>query len=106
MAGSVLMLLGIVGLWLRANTFSVPELIAAGAIPQEIQLWLFLAFGAAFAIKVPMWPLHSWLPDAHVEGPTAGSVILAGVLLKLGGYGFLRSLLPLPTGPLQDNPPV
>src|SRR3970282_2004444 len=95
MAGSVLMLLGIVGLWLRANTFSVPELIAAGAIPQEIQLWLFLAFGAAFAIKVPMWPLHSWLPDAHVEAPTAGSVILAGVLLKLGTYGFLRFNLSL-----------
>ncbi|HLF37355.1 MAG TPA: NADH-quinone oxidoreductase subunit M, partial [Anaerolineales bacterium] len=95
MAGSILMLLAIVWLGLRANTFSVPELIAAGAIPPEIQLWLFLAFGAAFAIKVPMWPLHSWLPDAHVEAPTAGSVILAGVLLKLGTYGFLRFNLSL-----------
>jgi NADH-quinone oxidoreductase subunit M len=89
------MLLAIVWLGLRANTFSVPELIAAGVIPQETQLWLFLAFGAAFAIKVPMWPLHSWLPDAHVEAPTAGSVILAGVLLKLGTYGFLRFNLSL-----------
>ena len=57
--------------------------------------WLFLAFAAAFAIKVPMWPLHSWLPDAHVEAPTAGSVILAGVLLKMGTYGFLRFNLPI-----------
>src|SRR3990172_1319976 len=89
MAGSILMLLAIVWLGLRANTFSVPELIATGAIPQEIQLWLFLAFGAAFAIKVPMWPLHSWLPDAHVEAPTAGSVVLAGGVVRLGTYGFL-----------------
>ncbi len=95
MAGSILMLLGIVWLGLRAGTFSLPELIAAGALPDGIQLWLFLAFGAAFAIKVPMWPLHSWLPDAHVEAPTAGSVILAGVLLKLGTYGFLRFNLSL-----------
>jgi NADH-quinone oxidoreductase subunit M len=73
----------------------VPELIAKGGIPANIQLWLFLAFAAAFAIKVPMWPLHSWLPDAHVEAPTAGSVILAGVLLKMGTYGFLRFNLPL-----------
>jgi NADH-quinone oxidoreductase subunit M len=105
MAGSILMLLAIVWLGLRANTFSVPELIAAGVIPQETQLWLFLAFGAAFAIKVPMWPLHSWLPDAHVEAPTAGSVILAGVLLKLGTYGFLRFNLALfPQASLQMAP--
>jgi NADH-quinone oxidoreductase subunit M len=105
MAGSILMLLAIVWLGLRTNTFSVPELIAAGAIPAEIQLWLFLAFGAAFAIKVPMWPLHSWLPDAHVEAPTAGSVILAGVLLKLGTYGFLRFNLALfPQASLQMAP--
>jgi NADH-quinone oxidoreductase subunit M len=70
-------------------------LIAQGGIPAGIQTWLFLAFAAAFAIKVPMWPLHSWLPDAHVEAPTAGSVILAGVLLKMGTYGFLRFNLPL-----------
>jgi NADH-quinone oxidoreductase subunit M len=96
MAGSVLMLLAI--LWLGTQggkTFSLPDLIAAGGIPANIQWWLFLAFTAAFAIKVPMWPLHSWLPDAHVEAPTAGSVILAGVLLKMGTYGFLRFNIPL-----------
>lgn len=90
MAGSILMLLAILWLGINQGTFSVPDLIARGSIPANIQFWLFLAFGAAFAIKVPMWPLHSWLPDAHVEAPTAGSVILAGVLLKLGTYGFLR----------------
>jgi NADH-quinone oxidoreductase subunit M len=95
MAGSVLMLLAILWLGLEGGTFSVPDLIARGDIPAEIQTWLFLAFAAAFAIKVPMWPLHSWLPDAHVEAPTAGSVILAGVLLKMGTYGFLRFNLPL-----------
>jgi NADH-quinone oxidoreductase subunit M len=95
MAGSILMLLAILWLGLRGGTFSVPDLIAMGGIPQEIQFWLFLAFAAAFAIKVPMWPLHSWLPDAHVEAPTAASVILAGVLLKMGTYGFLRFNIPL-----------
>jgi NADH-quinone oxidoreductase subunit M len=95
MAGSILMLLAILWLGIYQSTFSVPELIAKGGIPANIQLWLFLAFAAAFAIKVPMWPLHSWLPDAHVEAPTAGSVILAGVLLKMGTYGFLRFNLPL-----------
>lgn len=95
MAGSILMLLAILWLGLRGGTFSVPDLIARGGIPGDIQTWLFLAFAAAFAIKVPMWPLHSWLPDAHVEAPTAGSVILAGVLLKMGTYGFLRFNLPL-----------
>ncbi len=95
MAGSILMLLAILWLGIQQQTFSVPELIAKGGIPENIQLWLFLAFAAAFAIKVPMWPLHSWLPDAHVEAPTAGSVILAGVLLKMGTYGFLRFNLSL-----------
>ena len=95
MAGSILMLLAILWLGIDGGTFSVPELIANGNIDPNIQWWLFLAFTAAFAIKVPMWPLHSWLPDAHVEAPTAGSVILAGVLLKMGTYGFVRFNLPL-----------
>ena len=95
MAGSILMLLAILWLGVNGGTFSVPDLIEQGGIPVNIQWWLFLAFTAAFAIKVPMWPLHSWLPDAHVEAPTAGSVILAGVLLKLGTYGFVRFNLPL-----------
>jgi NADH-quinone oxidoreductase subunit M len=95
MAGSILMLLAILWLGIRFESFSIPDLIAQGGIPAGVQTWLFLAFAAAFAIKVPMWPLHSWLPDAHVEAPTAGSVILAGVLLKMGTYGFLRFNLPL-----------
>jgi NADH-quinone oxidoreductase subunit M len=95
MAGSILMLLAILWLGIYQGTFSVPDLLTKGGIPANIQLWLFLAFAAAFAIKVPMWPLHSWLPDAHVEAPTAGSVILAGVLLKMGTYGFLRFNLPM-----------
>ncbi|MFA9401740.1 MAG: NADH-quinone oxidoreductase subunit M [Anaerolineales bacterium] len=95
MAGSILMLLAILWLGITFESFSVPDLVAQGGIPGSVQTWLFLAFAAAFAIKVPMWPLHSWLPDAHVEAPTAGSVILAGVLLKMGTYGFLRFNLPL-----------
>jgi NADH-quinone oxidoreductase subunit M len=95
MAGSVLMLLGVIYLGLTAHTFSIPALEASREVFAQAQLWLFLAFGAAFAIKVPMWPLHTWLPDAHVEAPTAGSVILAGVMLKMGVYGFLRFNLPL-----------
>ena len=105
MAGSVLMLLAILWLGLQGGSFNLPELIAAGDIPATTQFWLFLAFAAAFAIKVPMWPLHSWLPDAHVEAPTAGSVILAGVLLKMGTYGFLRFNIPLfPQASLQLAP--
>ena len=95
MAGSILMLLAILWLGINQNTFSLPDLIAKGGIDPHTQLWLFIAFAAAFAIKVPMWPLHSWLPDAHVEAPTAGSIILAGVLLKMGTYGFLRFNLTL-----------
>ncbi len=84
--------------------FSLP-LLLRGTIAPDVQLWLFLAFAAAFAIKVPMWPLHSWLPDAHVEAPTAGSVILAGVLLKMGTYGFLRFNLALfPDAAIQLAP--
>jgi len=105
MAGSILMLLAILWLGINQGTFSVPELITLGGIPAGTQFWLFLAFAAAFAIKVPMWPLHSWLPDAHVEAPTAGSVILAGVLLKMGTYGFVRFNLPLfPLAALQLAP--
>ncbi len=95
MAGSILMLLAILWLGIYQGSFQLPDLIAKNDIPANLQLWLFLAFAAAFAIKVPMWPLHSWLPDAHVEAPTAGSVILAGVLLKMGTYGFVRFNLPL-----------
>ncbi len=95
MAGSLLMLLAILWLGINQGTFAVPDLIAMGGIEFEIQKWLFIAFAVAFAIKVPMWPLHSWLPDAHVQAPTAGSVILAGVLLKMGTYGFVRFNLPL-----------
>ncbi len=105
MAGSILMLLAILWLGINQGTFSVPELITLGGIPADVQFWLFLAFAAAFAIKVPMWPLHSWLPDAHVEAPTAGSVILAGVLLKMGTYGFVRFNLPLfPLAAIQLAP--
>jgi len=105
MAGSLLMLLAIIWLGLYQGTFSVPDLIRANGIPANIQFWLSLAFGIAFAIKVPMWPLHSWLPDAHVQAPTAGSVILAGVLLKMGTYGFLRFNIPLfPEAAIQLAP--
>jgi len=105
MAGSILMLLAILWLGIYGGTFAVPDLITQGNIPANVQMWLFLAFTAAFAIKVPMWPLHSWLPDAHVEAPTAGSVILAGVLLKMGTYGFLRFNIPLfPEASIQAAP--
>jgi NADH-quinone oxidoreductase subunit M len=94
MAGSLLMLLAILYLGFTQGTFYLPDLVAGNAAFGGSML-LFAAFAIAFAIKVPMWPLHSWLPDAHTEAPTAGSVILAGVLLKMGTYGFLRFNLPL-----------
>jgi len=92
--GSVLMLLAIIAMYFMAGTADIPELMAFG-FPASTQTWLWLAFLASFAVKLPMWPVHTWLPDAHVEAPTAGSVILAGVLLKFGAYGFLRFSLPM-----------
>jgi NADH-quinone oxidoreductase subunit M len=95
-AGSVLMLVAFLVLYKRAGVGSFGmAALAARPVAPELQVWLFLACALAFAIKVPMWPFHTWLPDAHVEAPTAGSVILAGVLLKMGGYGFLRVAIPL-----------
>ncbi len=92
--GSVLMLVAMLAMYLHAGTTDIPTLMATG-FPGEWQIWLFLALMASFAVKVPMWPVHTWLPDAHVEAPTAGSVILAGVLLKMGAYGFLRFSVPM-----------
>ena len=92
--GSVLMLVCMLVMYQMAGTTDIPAL-AAFAFSPEIQFWLFLGFFASFAVKVPMWPVHTWLPDAHVQAPTAGSMILAGVLLKMGGYGFLRFSLPM-----------
>jgi NADH-quinone oxidoreductase subunit M len=92
--GSVLMLLAILAMYTQAGTTDIPTLMQTHFDP-GMQKWLWLAFLASFAVKVPMWPVHTWLPDAHVEAPTAGSVILAGVLLKIGGYGFLRFSLPM-----------
>ncbi len=121
LVGSVLMLVGILALYFfngpglaaiglkglgNPATFSIPHLFTiAPQIPASLQFWVFLAFFIGFAIKVPMWPFHTWLPDAHVEAPTAGSVILAGVLLKMGTYGFVRFSLPmLPKATLKAVP--
>jgi NADH-quinone oxidoreductase subunit M len=110
MAGSLLMLLAILFVGINGGTFSLPDLIRNNAWLAQagptVEMLLFIGFGIAFAIKVPMWPFHSWLPDAHVEAPTAGSVILAGVLLKMGTYGFLRFNLPLFPNASQDAAPV
>ena len=102
--GSVLMLIAMLYMAGTANTSSIPALMAYD-FPKEAQTFLFLAFLASFAVKLPMWPVHTWLPDAHVQAPTAGSVILAGVLLKLGGYGFVRFSLPMfPQGSAEFVP--
>jgi NADH-quinone oxidoreductase subunit M len=92
--GSVLMLAAILAMINISGTSSIPVLMTYHFAPQ-VQTWLWLAFFASFAVKMPMWPVHTWLPDAHVEAPTAGSVILAGILLKMGGYGFMRFSLPM-----------
>ena len=92
--GSVLLLLAIIYMYFEVGTTDIPTLMGYG-FSAEAQTWLWLALFASFAVKMPMWPVHTWLPDAHVEAPTAGSVILAGVLLKMGGYGFLRFSLPM-----------
>ncbi|MDP7457015.1 MAG: NADH-quinone oxidoreductase subunit M [Alphaproteobacteria bacterium] len=94
LAGSVLMLIAVLTLYVVVGKTDIPALMQARIDP-SLQYWLWLAFFASFAVKVPMWPVHTWLPDAHVEAPTAGSVILAGVLLKMGAYGFLRFSLPM-----------
>ncbi len=102
--GSVLMLIAMIYMVATTHTTSIPVLMNTN-FPVDAQKWLWLAFFASFAVKLPMWPVHTWLPDAHVQAPTAGSVILAGVLLKLGGYGFIRFSLPMfPEGSLYFVP--
>jgi NADH-quinone oxidoreductase subunit M len=94
LTGSVLMLVALLIIYFETDTTDIPTLLSHSFAP-GLQMWLWLAFFASFAVKVPMWPVHTWLPDAHVEAPTAGSVILAGVLLKMGAYGFLRFSVPM-----------
>jgi NADH-quinone oxidoreductase subunit M len=103
--GSLFMLIAMIWMIMTAGTTSIPEL-QTFEFTKDAQTWLWLAFFASFAVKMPMWPVHTWLPDAHVEAPTAGSVILAGVLLKMGGYGFLRFSLPMFPDASNDFAPL
>jgi NADH-quinone oxidoreductase subunit M len=103
--GSVLMLLAMMYMYWQAGTSDIPTLLAF-KFSREAQWWLWIAFFASFAVKMPMWPVHTWLPDAHVEAPTAGSVILAAILLKMGGYGFLRFSIPMFPLASQELAPV
>src|ERR1700751_2021460 len=103
--GSVLMLLAIMAMYWDAGTTDISALLRHG-FPRSLQTWAWLAFLASFAVKLPMWPVHTWLPDAHVEAPTAGSVILAAILLKMGGYGFLRFSLPMFPAASHDLAPL
>src|SRR5262249_25776048 len=103
--GSVLMLLAIMAMYWDGGTTDIPALMHHG-FPLGLQRWAWLAFFASFAVKLPMWPVHTWLPDAHVEAPTAGSVILAAILLKMGGYGFLRFSLPMFPAASHDFAPL
>src|SRR5437868_1559856 len=105
LAGSVLMLLAIMAMYWQSGTTDIPILLRF-AFPREMQPWLWIAFFASFAVKLPMWPVHTWLPDAHVEAPTAGSVVLAAILLKMGGYGFLRFSLPMFPNASADFAPL
>ena len=103
--GSVLLLIAVMAMWKTAGTTDIAALLTYHFAP-SLQKWLWLAFFASFAVKLPMWPVHTWLPDAHVEAPTAGSVILAGILLKMGGYGFIRFSLPMFPDASHDFAPL